>query len=492
MRCRFTCAAMAAAMSGCLGYEVPPVEPAAPALVGLRPDRVALDEPVGLLLSEAAAPGPAAVQVVDEAGVEVPALARVLGDVVEVSPRVRWPAARLVVALAGPLVTPDGRAFAAPAAPLVFWAQGEVPDVPRVRLHGPFAGPANLRWLLLEGEAAVLEAGPTVVLAGRGPPLAVGVASAAGGRALVRLPDGVQGCPTLCPSTRYRVRVMPVDLEIGQIHTASAADGRPPRVAWVHAQVRGSAVTVQVQADEPVVVQGFLRSEAGDELPLTPPEQVADHVWLGATAPLSPETRYEVRVVVEDLAGLRGEAAPVYVTTPALPAVAITEVVASPLRDWSDSAGGQVPFDPRPGTGAVNDNDEWVELVNLSPAPVDLLATALELRAQDGTPSLTIVDGAPALYFGAGGGLRGWLPGEALVVRPRGSLSQRDLRLEVHAAGVLLDAVALGTPAGADHPGGPPPDTTHEAVARDEAGRWRWCLPTPGDPRPATACVAGR
>ncbi|MCB9644993.1 MAG: hypothetical protein H6730_00115 [Deltaproteobacteria bacterium] len=487
---RLTCIGLAAGLAGCLGYSVPEAPAAAPQILGVRPERVALEAPVQLVLSEALAPGAVALRVLDEAGEEVPALARAQGDLVEVAPRVRWPAARLSVELVAPLLAADGRPFVLPEGGLQFLAYGEVPAVPRVRLHGPFFGPMNLRWLLLEGDEAALSADASVELSGQGPPISAGLAASGGGRALVRLPDGRGSCPTLCPAARYRVRFMPEDLDVGQVDTASAADTAPPRVAWVHAQTRGAAVTVQVEADEPVVVQGFLRSEAGDEVPLGPPEQVATHVWLTATAPLSPETRYEVRLEVEDLAGNRGEAAPVWIHTPALPTVAITEVVASPLRDWSDSAGGEVPFDPRPGTGAVNDNDEWVELVNLSPAPVDLLAVALELRAQDSSPSVTIVDGAPALFFGAGGGLRAWLPGEALVVRPRGSLAQRDLRLELYAAGVLLDAVALGTPVGADHPGGAPPDTSHEAVARDEVGRWRWCLPTPGDPRPATACVA--
>ena len=477
------------AATGCLGFDVPPAPDTPPEILGVRPEQVALNEPVQVLLSTPLAPGDPGVVVVDEAGAEVPTLVRARGDTIELSPELRWPAARLAVVLTAPLLAADGRPFTLAGDGLEFWAHGEVPDVPRVRLNGPFEGPANLRWLLLEGEDALLSAEPTVLLSGRGPPLSVGVAAAGRGRALVRLPDGAGGCPTLCPDTRYQVRVMPADVAAGEVRTSTRADSAPPRVAWVHAQTRGAEVTVQVQADEPVVVQGFLQSEAGDVVALAPPAQVAEHVWLSASAPLPPSSRYEVRVQVEDLAGHPGEAAPVWIRTPALPTVAITEVVAAPLRDWSDSAGGEVPFDPRPGTGAVNDNDEWVELVNLSPEPVDLLAVALELSAEDGSPSITIVDGAPALYFGAGGGLRAWLPGEALVVRPRGSLSQRGLRLAVHAAGVLLDAVALGTPTGADHPGGAPPDTTHEAVARDAAGRWRWCVPTPGDPRPAARCA---
>ncbi|CAN0479583.1 unnamed protein product, partial [Laminaria digitata] len=122
------------------------------------------------------------------------------------------------------------------------------------------------------------------------------------------------------------------------------------------------------------------------------------------------------------------------------------------------------------GLGAVNDNDEWVELVNLSERAVDLLQAGLELRALDGSPSVTPVDAAPALYFGAGGSVRSWKPGEALVVRPRGSLSQRELRLELYGSGALLDTLQIGGVGEADHPGGGLLDTVHEAIARDQHG----------------------
>ena len=43
---------------------------------------------------------------------------------------------------------------------------------------------------------------------------------------------------------------------------------------------------------------------------------------------------------------------------------------------------------------------------------------------------------------------------------------------------------------GADHPGGGPPDLIREALARSPDGRWRWCRPTPGDPRPNPGVLA--
>ncbi len=162
-----------------------------------------------------------------------------------------------------------------------------------------------------------------------------------------------------------------------------------------------------------------------------------------------------------------------------MPEVRITEIVAAPLRDWSDAEG--VPFDAWPGLGAVNDNDEWVEIVNLSSRSVDLLKADLELHALDTSPSVTPVDAAPGLFFASEGSVRDWRPGEALVVRPRGSLSQRELRLELYGSGQLLHVVQLGASGAADHVGGSPPDAVHEAIARDAQGEWSWCVPTPGD-----------
>lgn len=57
---------------------------------------------------------------------------------------------------------------------------------------------------------------------------------------------------------------------------------------------------------------------------------------------------------------------------PASADVVINEVCASPRQDWSDDQGGDgIPFSAVPGTGKVNSQDEWIELLVID-GPVDL------------------------------------------------------------------------------------------------------------------------
>lgn len=57
----------------------------------------------------------------------------------------------------------------------------------------------------------------------------------------------------------------------------------------------------------------------------------------------------------------------------------LSEVVVDPQSDWNDTT----PFDPVPGTGTISESDEYVEIVNASPAVVDLTGYRLEML--DGT-----------------------------------------------------------------------------------------------------------
>jgi hypothetical protein len=67
--------------------------------------------------------------------------------------------------------------------------------------------------------------------------------------------------------------------------------------------------------------------------------------------------------------------------------VVISEVVTRPYRDWNDSSEEDgVKYDSTPGTGAVNNADEWIELHNCGDAPVDVSRFQLELW--DGTPNV--------------------------------------------------------------------------------------------------------
>ncbi len=235
-------------------------------------------------------------------------------------------------------------------------------------------------------------------------------------------------------------------------------------------------------------MRGEARTLSGDVIEYRSVPVAADRVPARPARPLDASTAYTLHFEVEDLARNRAPPIEVPLVTPPAIAVAITEIVASPLRDWNDSEGGAVPFDPVPGVGTVSEADEWVELVNRSQSAIDLTTSGIELRTIDATPNVTVLAGAPALYFGDGGSLTSWWPGEALVVRARGAMSSRGLTVEVAAGDQRLDRVVLGEQSGADHPGGSPPNVRYESVARTPSGGFAWCVPTPGDPRPATEC----
>jgi len=473
------------AVAGCLQYDgaSTPLE-----VLGLSADVVLPLEPVTVQFTAPVASWPNIIVMKGEQPVPVQVMTQ--EQQVVLRPESAWPElAALKIQVDGPVVGTHGQVWTPEHGLMGTFMVGPKPgaeDSP-LTLLGPWQGPANLQWLLVSGAHADIEAMGSVFLTGHGPPRPGRVHSRAAGRALVQL-EPWPSCEEGCLPRSFGVQVMPQGLQLGTVQTSSQADRTAPRVLWVHAAVRGDGVMVQVFADEPVVVQGSLHPQAGPVVALEPPLQVATEVRLAAVGALQPSTRYRVVIEVWDLAGNRGEAPLVEVRTADVPQVRISEVVLVPLRDWSDSDGSGTFFDPWPGLGAVNDNDEWVELVNLSDRAVDLLQAGLELRALDGSPSVTPVDAAPALYFGAGGSVRSWKPGEALVVRPRGSLSQRELRLELYGSGALLDTLQIGGAGQVDHPGGGLLDTVHEAIARDGHGAWRWCVPSPGDPAAATTC----
>jgi len=166
--------------------------------------------------------------------------------------------------------------------------------------------------------------------------------------------------------------------------------------------------------------------------------------------------------------------------------VQLTEVVPTPLHDWGSEVDG-VGLDGRPGTGAVTDADEWIEVVNVSDRAVDLTQVDLRVRVRDATPVEHDLAASAQLYFGRGGDITRWGVGEPLVLRPRGSMAQRDVTIEIVWGEQVLDRVYLGRTAGADHAGGMPPDLDHEAIARD-GDVWRWCRPSPGELW-AAACI---
>lgn len=295
-------------------------------------------------------------------------------------------------------------------------------------------------------------------------------------------------CGGLCPGAMYRLDLPGGEVVAGvraQVETSTQVDLRAPSFTFAEVDVRPGEVEVRWAADEPVRVTARW---TGPQLAV---EAVVGlgraGVWR-SNEPLEPGVTYDLTLSATDLFERTGATIERRLIGPAPVQVALSELVPTPRSDWSDSEPRGEPFDESPGQGTVSSTDEWVELINISESSIDLEAAGLRLLTLDGTPAETVVAAAPALRFGDGGSPGAWRPGEALVVRPRGDMTQTSLTVEVWAGVLLLDQVVLGDGPEADHPGGSPPDLVREALARSPAGRWRWCRPTPGDPRPNSAC----
>ncbi|MBI2375966.1 MAG: hypothetical protein HYV07_18375 [Deltaproteobacteria bacterium] len=313
------------------------------------------------------------------------------------------------------------------------------------------------------------------------------------GSLLLDLPKASGECAPLCPSTRYRVELELDDgaivvSELAEIETSSAADVTPPWLIESDLDLAGSTLVVRGRASEAVLVRAVLSSTASPALVAVAEPMLGERFTVSFSG-VAPTRSYELTLSGEDASGNLLPEKWIRAETPPFVRVHFSEVVATPLHDWNDSAPSGEPFDASPGGGAVTDTDEWVELVNGSEEPIDLSVAGLTVRSIDATPSETRVEFAPALVFGSGGSAQEWLPGEALVVRLRGSMSQRGVTLEAYAGRALLDRIEISSAVTSQHAGGRPPDFVHEAIARTPAGRWAWCEPTPGDPLPASSCL---
>ena len=293
-----------------------------------------------------------------------------------------------------------------------------------------------------------------------------------------------------CGQSIYQL-VEPPEVKPGvlsQIRTSSVPDLRPPRFEKLDVSVLPGALVVDVRVNEMARVQGdwFSDENEGRLRSLTEPGQRLRLQHEGAFLPTG--RRLEIHLKAEDLAGHMTSTV-CFAATPPQVHIQMTEVVPTPRSDWGDSEEEGEPFDPWPGKGTVSSADEWLELVHQGSSILDVRSLGLEVRAIDGSPSVTVIASVDNLRFGDGGGIESWYPGEALVVPIRGDMAQRDLTLELWAGAILLDTLRMGTELGAQHPGGPPPNLTHEALARGRDGRWRWCRPSPGDPVPSTDCI---
>lgn len=463
-----------------------------PIALGVAPDTdVPTEAPVRIAFSEVVNMGTIHIARADGRPVRFVAKPADSGAELIVTPDVAWPAGEaLFITVGSGFVTDDGRAVEPPKDPFRFTtAEGTLPS-PRAVVREPTPtepAPVNLAYVAVASS----------------PPLPVPIGPAYLERDGARVPllaarehDGavvfeVQGA--LTPESTYRVALTHADVAPGDpstsiVSTSTSMDFVPPVVTSTRVMIVGDELLVDVDANEVVVASGTAVDAAGASTPLVSHPAAGRQVRLTSQGDIAGGAQLAVHVVVSDLAGNLAPPLHFEVGFPASTRAHISEVVPTALHDWSDSAGGAVPFDDRPGNGAITSTDEWIEIVNDSDAPVSLLSAGLELRTIDRTPAITKVDGAPDLYFSDGGSLHAWWPGEALVVRPRGDMSQRDLTVELWSGSNLLDRVTIGAGATGDHPGGSPPDVWHEAIARDPEGVWRWCAPTPGDPLPNGVC----
>lgn len=69
------------------------------------------------------------------------------------------------------------------------------------------------------------------------------------------------------------------------------------------------------------------------------------------------------------------------------PGMRISELIVDPQQDWSDEQG--VPWAEPPGSGSVGSGDEYIELVNVSAATVDLRGWRIEML--DGTDAVIVI-----------------------------------------------------------------------------------------------------
>ena len=125
--------------------------------------------------------------------------------------------------------------------------------------------------------------------------------------------------------------------------------------------------------------------------------------------------------------------------------ILITEIVTDPQLDHSESAGGNnAPYDQTPGHGTVSSVDEFVELYNAGPEPLDL--TGFTLRLLDTSPS-TYVFGTTTtgvLLFSAGSSLTSLLAdGFVLLGNPPGAMNN-GITIEINdSSGTTLDSVTV-------------------------------------------------
>ncbi|MBI4818236.1 MAG: hypothetical protein HY791_18375 [Deltaproteobacteria bacterium] len=406
-------------------------------------------------------------------------------------PKPAWPSgARVSVDLSG-LVDPFGRSVEEPIEFFTVTRTASISVYSRSPALGSTA-PLNLRQMAVSISPPTTRAMSAVLRSQiHTVPLALD-AQDSRGTILLSLPEQAAACRPLCPEQRYELELTLADgtliaSELASVRTSTIVDTVAPTIGDVDVDLAGSSLLLRGHASEGVLVRATLTSTNARRVAMGEPFLAEDFEI--SFDELQANVGYDVTLEGEDMCGNPLSPKVIRVSSPPEVAVFISEVVPTPLHDWNDSVTAGAPFDSAPGGGAVTDTDEWIELVNASSDAIDLDAVGLTVRTLDATPSETRMAHAQALAFGSGGSTSRWLPGEALVARLRGSMSQRGLIIEVYAGRTLLDRVEISDAVTSSHPGGRPPDFLHESIARDARGGWAWCAPTPGDPLAASDCL---
>ncbi|MDJ0865630.1 MAG: IPT/TIG domain-containing protein [Myxococcota bacterium] len=127
--------------------------------------------------------------------------------------------------------------------------------------------------------------------------------------------------------------------------------------------------------------------------------------------------------------------------------ILLTEVVTDPRSDWSDSAGGVGgPYTAPPGTGAVDDVDQYVELHNTG--SVDLNIEGLRLRMVDASPETYVLGsetgGTVEVYVTATRANAFAAGGVVVIGNPPGTLDDVVFLELVTEDGLVLDDVQIG------------------------------------------------
>jgi len=358
----------------------------------------------------------------DERALAVAAVARVSRDVREIDlvPKEPLIAGEYELLISGRLKDAEGRRVAGNGERHAFTVAAP-PLLPR--LDTPGAGSA-VPWNLQRIRVSVPEgfAGP-IGLVERGGGAVAGPVEASGGDVTLEIPPGpsARGCGPLCSGREYSLTAGGVEVAGASFRAAACARPAPPVLAAPPAVVAGDTwIEVRVQLDWPALLRLDARP-TGSRAPAVSQSLVrcapppcgppGGAVCSGSIriSGLAPATRYDLVLAIEDD---EGHAIGPYglraATLGALPAVMVSEVMASPPLPVPRSDG------------------EYIELLNTGDAPVDL--GALAVASLDGGPHALLavapprpailVPGQRALAVGASFDEKRYaIPVETLVAR---------------------------------------------------------------------------